>query len=279
MGWFSLMTPVEPAEGAVEQTINFSVRSAASVSGRALAPDGEPLRDFYVVGAESHAPYRRNENTSFTVVGYFPTEPRRLIAYHPGRNLVGFHDLSGEPPERIDIPLRPAATFVGRLLDADGHPLEAIQITSERQDVLAAGDNAKPENRDRSFVVFGSPSASVLTDANGRFEIKGVIPGLKYSTLAYIPTSVGNRVLPQPRPLFTDMIAGPGETKDLGDLTAKAEQAGDDRQKRAAQAEPRRTDAAPANPAKTETVLVRGLVVDPAGKPVAEVRCRSSIRR
>jgi hypothetical protein len=52
------------------------------------------------------------------------------------------------------------------------------------------------------------------TDKNGRFEIKGVIPGLKVSASIYRGAAFGGR-------LFKDITLKPSETKDLGDVQVK----------------------------------------------------------
>jgi len=62
----------------------------------------------------------------------------------------------------------------------------------------------------------------VLTDQDGRFELPGIIPGLKYSADVRIPQEgfgkMSRSIFGQ---IFTDVTAGPGEVKQLGVLRVK----------------------------------------------------------
>jgi hypothetical protein len=110
------LAQLDAPPGAKELTVDLTPRSGASITGRIFAPDGQPLSDYYIFG-ESYGGWRSHEGEAFEIKAYFPKEGRRLMFYHPGRNLVGLYDVAGEPPAKLDITLRPGASIVGRVAD------------------------------------------------------------------------------------------------------------------------------------------------------------------
>ncbi len=211
----NFLVPVNPAADDSELAVDLDLHSGVDIPGLVLDPDGRLLGDFVVAGARRGVQWDRNAGESFTVRGYFPTEKRRLCVYHDGRNLAGFRDLTGNPPEKVEITLQPAATLTGRALNADGEPLENVEIFGNAPALRGAEGNLSDRDVGRGILL-----QRTATDAKGRFELKGIIPGLKYTVSARVPTKVGNQMLPQPVTLFSDVTAESGETKDLGDLKA-----------------------------------------------------------
>ncbi|HLJ12535.1 MAG TPA: carboxypeptidase-like regulatory domain-containing protein, partial [Planctomycetaceae bacterium] len=146
---------------------------------------------------------------TFTIKGYSPSKKRWIMIYHAGLGLAGYYVLSGEAPDVVEIRLRPAATFVGRVVDANGQPIGLASINGSVAEpgvdgLSHDGVGAIPRNVE---------GGSIQTDEEGRFKLRGVIPGLKYTATAGFPTAPNGRIV-----IFTGAIAEPGETKDLGDL-------------------------------------------------------------
>ncbi len=126
----NLVVPLDPQPDDVELTADLTVRSGIEVRGVVLAPDGRPLGGCLIIDDGRTGKRDKIANGEFTITGYFPTERRRLTAFHAGQNLAGFYDLSGDRPEKVEIRIRPAATLIGRVLDVEGTPQELADIMS-----------------------------------------------------------------------------------------------------------------------------------------------------
>ncbi|MGQ0637173.1 MAG: M56 family metallopeptidase [Planctomycetaceae bacterium] len=213
-----LLTPLDPSPDDRELTLDLSLGSGVSFTGRVLSPEGTPLSDFYVRGYESFPAWRKFKGPPFEVTAYFPKEGRRLMFYQPERDLVGTHEVAGDPPRDLTVTLRRGATIVGRLVDSEGLPIENAQIhnASRQMESSAAADRSA---LDRGILLQDLDGRPFLTDSNGRFELKGIIPGLKYTAGASGPGMFeGQMQMRFLGTLFTDVTAEPGETKDVGDL-------------------------------------------------------------
>lgn len=252
----SLVVPLNPRADDREMALDLKLRSAVEVPVHAVAFDGRPLSgECFVQGARDRLPFRRNEGDRFKIVGYVETEARHIVVYYPGQNLVGFHDLSGTPPATLTITLHPAASIAGRVLDEEGLPVPRVQIRCE-------------------------DTRLVTTDADGRFEIKGIIPGKKYSGRAFPMRREMNRPPFGFADLFTDVTAKEGETKQLGDVRLKQK---NPKRREKSSHTPKGTKAATSEPSQqppgdskqakavTDDTRLRlaARVLDPNGKPVA----------
>jgi protocatechuate 3,4-dioxygenase beta subunit len=257
---YHLLTPLDPQPGTGVMTLGLTLRSGVTVKGKVLAADGKPLSDYCIFGATWIMSWSRNQGETFAVEGYEPTEHRRLMFYHPGRNLVGLYDLTGEPPAVLEIKLHPGATIAGRVVDAGGRPLENLEIYDAPLQTMSP-DNRAPDWRadetSRGVLLNKNLQEQMqgerfVTDKQGRFKLRGIIPGLKYSGVILSTGRPWGH-----SPVFTDVTAKEGETKDLGDLPFKP---------------PGPHGAAEPPKAKKENAnvnLIRGRVFLPDGKPVA----------
>jgi protocatechuate 3,4-dioxygenase beta subunit/beta-lactamase regulating signal transducer with metallopeptidase domain len=295
----NLVVPLDPLPDDSEFTVDAALSSGASIPGVVFSPDGQPLSDYVINGARRHVSFDKNTGESFTIRGYFPNESRRLIVYHAAQNLAGFYDLTGKPPEKVEITLRPAATLMGRVLDPEGDPLKLDEIKS-----FEPVPDGVPGNFPAGDRGYGKLMEYTRTDAQGRFQLNGIIPGLKYTARVWVPTKFGDKMMPKLVPLFTDVVVESAETKDLGDLRPTADKPAEkppldstvNGGKEQASAENGgKTDSPAANTGKADiratgngnvksslsteySVLstqssrtVHGRVVDAAGKPVAGV--------
>lgn len=171
------------------------------------------------VGAGEENAWMEQNEDRFTIVGCFPEETRRLFLYQPARNLVASADVTGVPPESMEIRLRPGASVTGRLLDHEGNPIEGAYVISEFMRLRATVGHLAEMPRDVGPVPAAGRRAT--TDENGRFEINGLIPGLKYTARFVISRRTGNVRGPRVVPIFTDLTLKSRETKDLGDVRVK----------------------------------------------------------
>ena len=93
----------------------------------------------------------------------------------------------------MTIKLQPAGAVRGRLVDDHAQPLADFKFN---------GEGVPSEN-------FGDAKLRIGTDADGKFEIRGLLPGRKYTIMAYGGTQGGD--------LKIDPIEA-GQIKDLGDV-------------------------------------------------------------
>jgi protocatechuate 3,4-dioxygenase beta subunit len=110
--------------------------------------------------AQGHFELELNPNQFHGMANYQPL----LIALDSARNLAVALDVE-EDPTNVNLRLESALTLAGRVTDPDDKPVPNAQATLMFR-------------TDRMLSSFGSPTR---TDAQGRFEIKGLPPGRPYS--------------------------------------------------------------------------------------------------
>ncbi len=199
---YHLLTSINPQPREESLTLNLSLRSGLTVKGKVYGPDRLSLSDYYIF-IDGHAPmWSLNAGQLFEVKGDEPKDRRLLMFYHPASNLVGHYELTGPPPNHLEIALRPGATITGRVVDSAGRPLEDLSIE----------DAPKPENSsmDHSSAALRGvllnkylkvPGQRAVTDKQGRFELVGIVPGVKYSAVIHY---TGGRIGGSPVPIFTN---------------------------------------------------------------------------
>lgn len=166
-----------------------------------LGPDGRPLAGAWAIGLNPRGDFSWDrlevmETAEFTVTGYNPHQPRPLIFQHPEKGLVGVAQAPQNKGDSITVQLRPGATIEGRLVDPDGRPRPGVELRINRDYKELAQPGA--------FAYFPTRSQ---TDQQGRFRIKGLLPGHQFA----LNDGMGYR------PLGETLHSG--ETKDLGDVT------------------------------------------------------------
>jgi beta-lactamase regulating signal transducer with metallopeptidase domain/protocatechuate 3,4-dioxygenase beta subunit len=295
--FFHLLTPLNPQPGTDSLALDLTVRSPAIVTGTVRGPEGKPLSHYSLSNKSSFleeaSRWGRQKGARFEINGarfeievYSPTDHHRLMFYHQSRNLVGFHEFTGEPSGPLEITLQPGATLKGRLVDDGGQPLEEVSLVISARQAMARENRAAESRAAAAATGPRLDQSQITTDNDGRFELRGVVPGLAYSVVAQgaITSRAGRRV--PGGPVFTNILAQAGETKELGDLrigaavkpAAEPAKAKDDQSQMnaargragepAAFAEVRRSGPESAAAAEVTFNYV-GTVVDDQGKPVA----------
>ncbi len=106
--------------------------------------------------------------------------------------------------------LEPLGKVQGRLLDAEGKPVAKQEIGLEAQGMWRRKAESYPEAYQRGARLWDTTE----TDADGKWTFDGMIGGLRYTVHAYRPGGGS--------PIFwQDIRPEPGQTVDLGDITAR----------------------------------------------------------
>jgi hypothetical protein len=141
------------------------------LSGTVLDADGKPAPKVTVslFPFFSYAQKRTDDQGRFTLAAEsiptgYPTSQRVLIARDLERNLAAAFDLEDDTTN-ADLKLGPGLTLVGRVTDVNGHA-----VSNAQAQVMFRTDRMSSQ--------LGQP---VRADAQGRFEIKALPFGRKYS--------------------------------------------------------------------------------------------------
>jgi hypothetical protein len=129
--------------------------------------------------------------------------PRWLVVLHPGRQLGVSVEVRAGAEEPFVIRLEPTGTITGRLLDVESRPCK-------QQDLRVYYDKRGASVR------YNHLPEVVRTGDDGRFHIKGVIPGLIYQI-----DVAGKPPLASAGTVKAGLVLKTGEVKDLGDVKVK----------------------------------------------------------
>jgi hypothetical protein len=188
-----------------------------------VGPDGRPLAGALADGLRHDwftAAERPLPTAAFTALGLDPARPRLLCFAHPDRKLAGSVVVRGDEKEPVTVKLQPWATVSGRLLGAGGKPIRNARLAFTEVPVCRPG-------RPRSLAVglhvidhsAYKPRQDPQTDAEGRFRVESLVPGLQYNLALYdADGAVDFSDIKWTGLAFSNLVLKPGETKDLGDV-------------------------------------------------------------
>jgi RNA polymerase sigma factor (sigma-70 family) len=199
------VTEIKPAKGATGMRCDLLLDPGRAQAIGVRGPDGKPLD-----GVRVHGQFARDKVTwtgwsqkplpaEFTVYGLDPGQGRTLLLEHPEKQLAARCDLPGDETGPITVTLQPAATVTGRLVDDEGRPRPQVDIT-----VGFLRPKGQPLQHSHTF----------RTDAEGKFRIDGLIPGVAYRGNASSLGLYGQLI-------FDNLALQSGEKKELGDVKAK----------------------------------------------------------
>jgi RNA polymerase sigma factor (sigma-70 family) len=198
-----VFTEINPEPGTSEINLELQVDPGRTVKGSIIGPDNQPIDGVVEIrtldvfqGSEQSAP----NSATFQVTG-LPTGPYRLDFIHRGRKLAGSIKLSGDEDDGLIVKLEPWGTLVGRIVDEAGKPRTDVEIFSTIR------DQPDPKRGD----LMDKPTV----DAEGRFRIDGLVPGVKYDALGHSHQKANG-------PILRGVQVAPGEVKDLGDIKLPA---------------------------------------------------------
>jgi hypothetical protein len=191
---------IDPAKPPKEQVIELT--PAEPVRGRFLDPAGKPLDDVRIRGlAESHESWSSPRVGEFLARPPHPDRPRRLTFRHDGRKLIGTVIVTAGSARPVEFKLQPWAALAGRLVDGDGRPIPRAIIRPLGHD------------RDGKLIDWTEDQRGVLTNAQGRFKVDGLLPDVTYEVRFWVDVPGGRRGV-----VAKDLHLKAGEERDLGDL-------------------------------------------------------------
>ena len=204
--WPTVMKEIKPPADAEVVRVDFQVMTGPSVRLRVVDETGRPMSGASTRGMTGRNSYRDGDMAAAEgeVTNLMPDEERTVLIHHKGRKLgkvarVRKGDDAGGP---VVVKLEPLAAMVGRVVDADGHP---VQVATVRPDLLPGGD-------------FSLSLPQVTTDEKGRFEVPDVPTGCDYSL--NVDSSMG--AVKDLRFTFLERATvKPGETTDVGEIRFK----------------------------------------------------------
>jgi hypothetical protein len=170
-------------------------------------PQGEPLGGVAIAGmTASGSIYPAVRDAEVTIFALNPDKPRRLLFLHLRRQLAGLLTVRGDEKEPPVARLERTGSVTGRLLDSDGQPIAGVVISPSFEDGAAR----------TLYQHVDQPGRSPCTDKDGRFRLKGIIPGLKFG----LGLRHGRTFLVG-EPRIGLRQVKPGQTLDLGDIRTK----------------------------------------------------------
>jgi hypothetical protein len=194
-----VVAEINPAPGTKEVTLLLQVDPGRTVTGTVVDPSGRAIAGGVEIRTLDvfQSPQQMSANSPKFVVKGLPTGPYRLDFIHRGHKLAGSLALQGDEKGDLAVALQPWGTATGRVVNEAGKPRTDVQIYST---IRERPDPARGDLLDKPTV-----------DAQGRFRIEGLVPGVKYDAL-------GSAASKAYGPVLQGAQVGPGEVKDLGDI-------------------------------------------------------------
>jgi hypothetical protein len=182
-----------------------------TLKGLVVGPDGQPLTGCQVSGQKAMNYWEREplKGAEFSMLSLGDDEARLIQVKHEGKQLAGSVVVHGKDQEPVRIQLQPWGSVTGRLVTFTGEePQTSVEV--------AAYGSAKKE--DAGLV--GFLPGKIRPGKDGKFQLGGLVPGLKYN----LSVVKDNYVLETEGPSLKGIMIKPGETSDLGDIRVKLRQ-------------------------------------------------------
>jgi RNA polymerase sigma factor (sigma-70 family) len=182
---------LEPSEKDESLVRDVALEPARTLKGSIVGPDGQPVAGVTVLGLREFG-VETLKGSQFTVRGINPKGKRRQLVFHQKEKNLGFllEPMRGDVAEPLTIKLQECGSAAGRIVDQDGQP------------VAGWGFNLFSRLAPTHWI-------KITTDKEGRFRLKGLVPGLSYILLA----SQG-----QGLSTLGEVVVEPGKQKDMGDI-------------------------------------------------------------
>ncbi|HVX64458.1 MAG TPA: hypothetical protein VHC19_27795 [Pirellulales bacterium] len=268
---YERIAEVPATDGPEAVRVDMPLFASPPVTVRVVDADGKPANRFQTYGANERWGWQRLDGPQFEIQDLQPGERRKVFVFQRERNLAGGAFVKYGAKDVVEIKLVKAGSVRGRLLDADGEPIDdaTLDVYYEK---LHSDDNSAiwAPHPDLSRM-----PTSVPVDKQGRFRLGGLIPGWSYHARASAPRPYqGQTMSIGIGSVFTDVAVEPGEEKDLGDLTVEAEKP----RPKPTEAEKPERPGEPKRASSAQAKVVRGRVTRD-GRPAASADVAIIARR
>jgi hypothetical protein len=121
---------VDIAPGKPSSPCVISLDPGATIKGRLLDPDGNPLTGVLTFAEQTWAQWRERPlpASEFVLRQMNPKQPRTIGFLHPEKELGAMFELKADAPEPIEVKPVPTATVSGRLVNAGGLPIIKAEL-------------------------------------------------------------------------------------------------------------------------------------------------------
>jgi protocatechuate 3,4-dioxygenase beta subunit len=202
---FNAFGGVDPRSTDSSVTCDLAIDTGKTVSGMILGPDGKPLSGVTITSViGSRTDIRDLPTAKFTIPTVNPNHPQAYFFHHHQKKLAAAVAIKGDEPDTFAVKLEPTATVTGRLLDNQGDPLSKARIMG----------GIEPDQLNLKTGWYGYFWST--TNADGRFRIEGLIPGVTISASL-------ERDYQRHGAIFSKLTLKAGEVRDLGDVKVKPE--------------------------------------------------------
>jgi hypothetical protein len=226
--------------GMGSQEVNLVLRRGATVEGRVVGPDGQPVREAWIFSRLILDPSReaarywtgryhgKLRNGRFEIRGLAPDAEVPVYFLDPERKLGAVVNLSvksaaGGP---VTVRLEPCGAARAWLVDPDGKPVEKPVPNLHIMMVVTPGPASNNYPNDNATSLLSADEGgltdvdpinyetALAPDAGGRITLPVLIPGATYRFIDY-SMFVRGQTGPEIRKEFT---VKPGQKLDLGDI-------------------------------------------------------------
>jgi RNA polymerase sigma factor (sigma-70 family) len=214
------IVPIDASEKDGKPTsVEIRLEPAATVNVEVLGPDGKPALAYFAAGLTASA--RQNvswimQRTSPTVTvrGLEKDTPRTVVVLTADGKLGKAAEVRADAAVPTRLQLEPLSGLTGRVVGADGRPRAGLQVRATFSQ--KGGDGTRLPVQ---FFMTGATWAAKLeptakTDADGKFRLDGLMPGLTYTLVA----SDDEGELARREAV---MPPAAGKTDDIGELRIK----------------------------------------------------------
>jgi RNA polymerase sigma factor (sigma-70 family) len=203
-GSYCKVLVVEPGTLEIKQDVVLERASALAL--KVVDSDGRGVTGTWVTGLSPqdwHRPTRIAKDTCS--VYQLQGKPRLVVFHDPAGKRFATVRLKGDEKEVVVVKLGPGGAVKGRLIGEDGKPLAGVAVRLYHRERVAEEMHAHIHR-----------ASLVETDADGRFRIDGVVPGVPF----YLALSRGQQSF-EPAAKLADPQVQPGKRLDLGDVKVK----------------------------------------------------------
>jgi RNA polymerase sigma factor (sigma-70 family) len=213
---------IDPSEkDAASATFDIRLEPAAKIGAEVVGPDGKPLSGYYAAGLTGSA--RNNVSwmtphgsPSFTVRGLDVRGSCTVVVCSSDGKLGKALVVRGDEREPVPVRLEPFSSVTGRVVDDAGRPLSGVHVRA----VLSRTGEDLDRLPVQFFITRGTWAARLegkaVTDAAGKFRLRGLLPGLKYGLVVSEDESEDPDRLVLRRDILAPAEAG--RNLDLGEL-------------------------------------------------------------